>query len=224
MTPAGRAPVAIGLMWLAAGCLHDSPPPPPTTLSDGSPARPPRVTLAGVDGTTVATRVRAVRPNALEAGSAAARCLGSSGRAEGPVVERVDVRGTTVTYLGRGRHGAYACERAGNGSATIGPWCGHAFGRLEAGRLRDPRLDLSCRGEGGRPLAFAWIQPRNAAAYVVVAHRGYSEAYPVVGGVPVRIASDDVDIASSRATFAVSEHTADGRRLRDYELEAAVSG
>ena len=63
-----------------------------------------------------------------------------------------------------------------------------------------------------------------AAAYVVVAHRGYNEVYPFVGGVPVRIAGDDVDIASSRATFAISEHAADGSRLRDYELEAAVSG
>ena len=67
-------------------------------------------------------------------------------------------------------------------------------------------------------------QPRRAAAYVVVAHRGYNEVYPVVGAVPVRIAGDDVDIASSRATFAISQHAADGRRLRDYELEAAVSG
>jgi hypothetical protein len=211
VTPAGRATVALGLTWLAAGCLHDSPPPPPTTLSDGTPARPPRVTLAGVKRTTVATRVRVVRPNALEAGSAAARCLGSSGRAEGPVVER-------------GRRAAYACERAGKGSTTVEPWCGRAFGRLEDGRLRDPRLDLSCRDEHGEPLAFAWVQPRSAAAYVVVAHRGYNEAYPVVRGLPVRIAGDDVDIASSRATFAVSEHTADGRRLHDYELEAAVSG
>ena len=211
-------------MWLATGCLHDSPPPPPTTLSDGSPARPPRVTLAGVNGPTVATRVRVIRPNALEAGSAAARCLGSSGRAEGPVVERIGVRGTTVTFLGRGRRAAYACERAANGSTTVGPWCGHAFGRLVEGRLRDPRLGLSCRDDGGDPLAFAWVQPLSAAAYVVVAHRGYNEAYPVVGGLPVRIAGDDVDIAASRATFPVSEHTADGRRLRDYELEAAVSG
>ncbi|MGH3126861.1 MAG: hypothetical protein ACRDPX_02960, partial [Gaiellaceae bacterium] len=108
-------------------------------------------------GTTVATRVRIVRPNALEAGSVAARCLGSSGRAEGPVVERIDVRGTTVTYLGRGGRAAYACERAGKGSTTVGPWCGRAFGRLENGRLRDPRLDLSCRDEHGEPLAFAWV-------------------------------------------------------------------
>ena len=76
----------------------------------------------------------------------------------------------------------------------------------------------------GEPLAFAWVQPRRAAAYVVVAHRGYDEVYPTAGGVPVRIAGGDVDIAASRAAFAVSEHAANGRRLRDYELEAAVSG
>ena len=104
MTPAGRAPVALGLMCLATGCLHDSPPPSPTMLSDGSPARPARVALAGVDGTTVVTRVRVVHSQAVEAGSAAARCLGSSGRSDGVVVERIDVRGSSVTYLGPGRH------------------------------------------------------------------------------------------------------------------------
>jgi hypothetical protein len=223
VTPTSRAPLVLGVMCLA-GCLHDGPSPPPTLLSDGSPARPPRVAPAGVDGTTVATRVRAVRSNAIEAGSAAARCLGSWGRAEGLVVERTDVRGTSVTYLGPGRRAAYACERAGAGSTTVELWCGHAFGKLEEGRLRDPRLDLSCRSEDGAPLAFAWVQPGRGAAYVVVAHRSYNELYRVVDGVPVRIAGDDVDIASSRATFAVSEHAADGRRLRDYELEAAVSG
>lgn len=224
MTPIGRGPVALGLLCLATGCLHDSPPPPPTMLSDGSLARPPRVALDGVAGPTVATRVRAVRSDAVEAGSAAGRCLGSSGRSEGLVVERIDVHGSTVTYLGPGRRAAYACERAGNGSTTVEPWCGRAVGRLEQGRLRDPRLDLICRDEDGEPLAFAWVQPRRAAAYVVVAHRGYNEVYPVVRGVPVRIAGDEVAVASSRATFAISEHAADGRRLRDYVLEAAVSG
>lgn len=224
MTPAGRGPVTLGLVCLATGCLHDSAPAPPTMLSDGSGARPPRVALDGVAGPTVATRVRAVRSNAVEDGSAAARCLGSSGRSAGLVVERTDVHGASVTYLGPGRRAAYACDRAGNGSTAVEPWCGRAFGRLEQGRLRDPRLDLICRDEDGEPLAFVWVQPRRAAAYVVVAHRGYNEVYPVVGAVPVRIAGDDVDIASSRATFAISEHAADGRRLRDYELEAAVSG
>ncbi len=224
MTPTGRSLVALGLMCLATGCLHNNPPAPPTMLSDGSRARPPRVALDGVEGPTVTTRVRAVRSGAVAAGSAAAKCLGSSSRSEGLVVERTDVRGATVTYLGPGRRAAYACERAGNGMATVEPWCGRTFGRLEKGRLRDPRLDLICRDGDGEPLAFAWIQPRRAAAYVVVAHRGYNEVYPFVGGVPVRIAGDDVDIASSRATFAISEHAADGSRLRDYELEAAVSG
>ena len=225
MTSTGRGcPVVLGLVCLATGCLHDSPPAPPTTLSDGSRARPARVALDGVDGPTVATRVRAVRSNAVEAGSAAARCLRSSGRPVGLVIERTDVRGTSVTYLGPGRRAVYACDRAGNGSTTVEPWCGRAFGRLESGRLRDPRLDLICRDEGGEPLAFAWVQPNSAAAYVVVAHPAHNEVYPVVGRVPVRIAGDDVDIASSRATFAISEHAADGRRLRDYELEAAVSG
>ena len=224
MTPSGRAPVAVGLMCLATGCLHDGSPPPPTMLSDGSPARPSRVALAGVEGPTVTTRVRVVRSNAVEAGGAAARCLGSSRRSEALIVERTDVRGRSVTFFGPGRRTAYACEQAGDGSTSAEAWCGRVLGRVERGRLRDPRLDLVCRDEHGEPLAFAWVQPRPAAAYVAVAHRGYSEVYPVVGGVPVRISGEDVDISSSRATFAVSEYAANGRRLRDYELETAVSG
>lgn len=221
MTRTARASSGLGLVLLAAGCAHGSPP--PSSLSDGSPARPPPVPLAGIDGPTVATRVRLVRRGAFEAGTDAARCVGLSGPPAGAVIERVDVRGVSVTYLGQGGRVAYACERGGRALARDAPWCGRAFGKLEDGRLRDPRVSLSCR-EAGEPLGFAWIQPVAAAAYVVVAHRGYHEVYPVVGDMPVRIATDDVDLEASRATFAVSEHTGDGRRIRDYYLEGAVSG
>ena len=222
MTSATLAAVGLGLVLMEAGCKHAGPAP-PAKLSDGSRARPP-VALTGVDGPTVTTRARIVRSIATEPGSAAARCLASSRSSETVVVERVDVRGASVTFLGPEGRSAHACERSGGDSQIEARWCGRAFGKLEDGRLRDPRLSLSCRDEEGEPIAFAWIQPGSEAAYVVVAHAGYHEVYPVADDIPVRISTSDVDLAASRATFAVSEHARDGRQLADYELEAAVSG
>jgi hypothetical protein len=180
--------------------------------------------LAGVEGPTVTTRIRVVVANAIGPDTAAARCLDSSSTSENVVVERVDVRGASVTYLGPQRRSAHACESSGSASRAEAGWCGRAFGMLAVGRLRDPRLSLSCRDDESEPVAFAWIQPGASAAYVVVDQAGYHEVYPVAGSVPVRVSTSDVDLATSRATFTVSEHTGDGRRLRDYELEAAVSG
>lgn len=145
-------------------------------------------------------------------------------RADGPqglVVERIDVRGASVTYVGRGGRAAHACETST--SEPEARWCSRALGKLEGGRLRDPRLSLTCAA-GDESIAFAWIEPDRAAAYVTVAHSGYHEVYPVAGDVPVRVSGDDVDLAASTAAFSVSEHSRGGRRLRGYTLEAAVSG
>ena len=120
----------------------------------------------------------------------------------------------------------YACDgRPAHGSGTAN-WCGTAYGRLEHGRLLDPRLDLSaCTDVGGRPLAFAWMEARDDARYVAVRQPGYTEVYPVRGRVPVRIASTTgVDLERSRASFEISEHDARGQLLRAYELEASVAG
>ena len=59
----------------------------------------------------------------------------------------------------------YACDgRPAHGSGTA-HWCGTAYGRLEHGRLLDPRLDLSaCTDAGGRPLAFAWMEAQRRRA------------------------------------------------------------
>jgi hypothetical protein len=40
----------------------------------------------------------------------------------------------------------------------------------------------------------------------------------------VRVTTTDVDLASSQATFAISEHARDGGHLRSYDLEAQVAG
>ena len=217
----GRGAGCAVLILMLAGCRGEAPA--PSTLVDGSPARPPPVVLEGVDGPSVATLVR-VTPVDSTVGSTPASCIAAIGKsAGGTVVERVGVSGRSVTYIGRGLRTAHACD-ASTGSPRRTTWCAHAFGRLESGRLRDPRLSLSCRSDSGSPVGFAWIQPDAATAYVVVRHSGYAEVYPTTGDAPVRVTTADADLTSSRATLAISEHAKDGRRLYSRDLEAHVAG
>jgi hypothetical protein len=217
-----RAAIALGLALLATACTADDPSQ-PKALSDGSPARPPPAELQGIERPVLATRVRIASLSALRPGSATADCAAPNRVATGVAVERIDVRGRSVTYVAANDRDAYACDTVEN-SMREESWCGRAFGRLVGGRLRDPRLSLGCEDEAGEPVAFAWVQPAAGAVYVAIAHAGYSEAYRVAGGMPVRVSAHDVDVATSSARFDVSEHRRDGERLRAYELEAVVSG
>jgi hypothetical protein len=104
-------------------------------------------------------------------------------------------------------------------------WCGTVYGKLAAGRLADPRLDILCVTRDGEPIASAWVEAGANARYVVVSQAGYAAAYEIAAGLPVRITSTrDVDTSRARATFEVSEHGADGGLLRRYRLEAYVAG
>jgi hypothetical protein len=215
------APLAL-VVAAAAGCSGEDHPA-PSVLLDGTPARPPPVLLEGVADPTLLNRVRVLRRGSLAPGSQIGRC-GSAADPGRIVVERVGVSGASVTFSdshGRELHGCDATRvREADGTS----WCGHAFARLRSGRLLDPRLSITCRGGHGDPLGFVWIQPGPRAAYVVVARSGYREAYPVVAGLPVRVTTDDVDLAAATASLLLSEHARDGRQLRSYELEARVSG
>jgi hypothetical protein len=193
-------------------------------LADGSPARPPPVALEDVDGPTVASRARVLSGESVERGSPIASCIGPAGAEGASVVERIGVLGASVTLLGaRGRE-LRGCDAITAGTTRGSRWCGRAYARLHEGRLRDPRLSLSCRDAEGEPVGFSWVQPDPATSYVVVARPAYDEVYPTAGDLPVRIATADVDLATASSELFVSEHARDGRRLRAYELEARVSG
>lgn len=142
----------------------------------------------------------------------------------GPVVERTGAAGASVTFVDPGHRGVYACDATNLRRSRAGRWCAHAFGRLSGARLRDPRLTITCRDGNGDLVGFAWVQPSDAAVYVVVQEPGHAEIYPASGRTPVRVTTTDVDLASSHATFAISEHARDGRRLRSYDLKAQVAG
>jgi hypothetical protein len=194
----------------------------PSVLVDGTRARPPPIALEGVDGPAVVSRARVLRRGALRAGSPTARCVAATH--PGIVIERVGVSGASVTFSdSRGRE-LRACDATRVREAGGTSWCGHAFARLRAGILRDPRLSVTCRTGRGDPVGFAWIHTDPHAAYVVIERAGYNEGYPVVAGLPVRVTTDDVHLASASATLLAGEHARDGRRLRTYELEARVSG
>jgi hypothetical protein len=215
-----RLAPSLALVVAAAGCTRE--PPVPSTLADGSAARPPPVRLEGVAGPSIATRMRVLRVP-VERGSPEARCVGSAD-ASSVVVQRVGVSGASLTFRGSGRRELYGCDASTARPSARASWCGRSFGRLHAGRLRDPRLSVSCRDVDGEPLGFAWVEPGHLASYVVVARVGFHEVYPVAGDLPVRITTGEVDLDRSSAVFAVGEHARDGRRLRSYELEARVSG
>ena len=206
---------------LVVGCTSESTPA-PSALIDGSPVHPSSITFEGVERPLVATRVRVV-----PGGSRGERLLRAScvphAAPSGPVVERIGVSGVSVTFFDPGHRGVHACDATDFDRSRAERWCAHAFGRFSRARSWDPRLTITCRDAGGEPVGFAWVEPSEAAAYVVARQLGYAEVYAAFGTTPVRVTTSDVDVVSSRATFAISEHTRDGGHLRSYELEAQVA-
>lgn len=183
----------------------------PTRLVDGSEARRSSVVFEGVDVPVLMTLARRTR--------GASRCGAAANGSAALVVERVGVDGASVTGYSAGAHGVRACDRT-----TATAWCGHAFSPVRASSRLDPRLSLTCNGSDGERIGFAWIKPRSKTRYVVVANGGYAEAYEVLGDAPVRVTTDDVDLAASSARVDASEHAANGRRLHAYRLVAQVAG
>jgi hypothetical protein len=219
--------IAVVVGALAAACSGDDDA--PSRLLDGSPAPHLPVEIEGRTAPPVLTNVRIVPLEDIEAGSMSASCLqGNWGAAEpgDRVVERTGVLSETVTFRDRSGEGLYGCDNSAGSREDDRRWCGGAFGRLNYGRLRDPRLDLGgCSTRDEEPVGFVWVEPHQDARYVVVEQPGYAEVYRVAGDLPVRVATtSDVEMEGSRATFHLSEHDAEGQLLRRYEIEAAVAG
>lgn len=200
----------------------------PTTLMDGSDAPSMPVTLDAVEEPAVLARVRIVRVDELERGSAAAECLG--GRAlgyqvSGVAVERMGVTSESVTLREASGRALHACDDSPGDREAQRRWCGGAYGALVHERLRDPRLSILCSTDDGTSMGFVWIQPEPAARYVAVEQPGFVEVYETAGGLPVRVSTTtEVDLQHSSAAFSVSEHDSSGALLRAYELRAVVAG
>jgi hypothetical protein len=136
------------------------------------------------------------------------------------VVERLGPHGSSITFVGL--WGAVdACDRAPRSHPK--PWCGRASWPLRHHRVSDPRLAV-CVGEGGRPLAaFAWIDPLPRTRRIVVDQPGAAEAYPVAGGLPVRVETV-TGIADGRATFRYEEYDGKGVMLARRTISPAIAG
>jgi hypothetical protein len=145
--------------------------------------------------------------------------------ATGSAVVRFGVSSESVTFREAGGAAVFGCSNSPGPREGNRRWCGGAYGQLYSGRLRDARLDIICQTSEGSQVGFAWIEPGEGTRYVAVAQPEYTEVYEPAGGLPVRIFTvSGVDLETSSATFDISEHDAEGKRLRDYELEAFVAG
>jgi hypothetical protein len=209
----------------AAGCGGGHENSVPTSLLDGSQARAPAIALPGLDGRVILTTARTGRVAAASSRSRAGSCVANDWGTPpaGALVERIGTDGESVTFVNASRRDVLGCD-GGGPKADGSRWCGVSAGRLYAGRLRDPRLDLGCSSSHGEPLGFVWVQPAAGTRYVVVQQQGYAEVYEVAGGLPVRIATRDVDTDALRASFAVSEYTRGGKLLREYGVTASPAG
>jgi hypothetical protein len=211
----------------AVACAGDEKP--PTRLIDGTQAeRPSAITFEGIAKDQIATRVKFVDARRVAPTTRAAQCLrrARDHAAVGPVVARVGVNGESVTFRSSSGHSLIACDRAAAVNEGRDVWCGIAVGRLEHGRLQDPRLDLAgCRTAAADPVAFVWVEPGRTARYVTVGQPGFTEVYRVTSGLPVRVTTTSgIDEDGSRASFLITEHDGDGRLLREYMLDARVAG
>jgi hypothetical protein len=198
---------------------------PPARLVDGSAAPPVPPRLAGVAGGAVRSRLRIRRAAAL--GRTGRACL-TRFRGEfavapsGLVVERTGALGATITLADAGGRFVLGCDRTARDPPAT--WCAHAVGRRRAGALTDPRADVLCRDRDGRPVGFAWVEPAAGTRWVVV-RAGTTVALELVAaGLPVRVATPEVDVARSRVSAEVLELGSDGEEVRSYRLDAAVAG
>ena len=200
---------------------------PPSELVDGSAARAPSVKLDGASSPQVVTKAAALDLRAVLTG-AVSRCLATTREhvPQSPIVRRVGVEGASVTYRTASGRDLVGCDGTDLGADRDRTWCGVSLGRTRGEHLLDPRLDIaSCTTRSDEPVAFAWVEPGLRTRYIAVGRDDFVEVYPVVAGLPVRVATTSgIDVDTSSASFDVSEHDADGRNLRSYTLRTGVAG
>ncbi len=197
-------------------------------MLDGSSGQAPSVELEGIDDTVVLTSAAVLPVASIIPQSAAGTCLRerhSSLEAAGSAVARIGVSSESVTFRQAPGVAIFGCSNTAGEREENRRWCGISSGRLNSGRLDDPRLDIICKTTEGTSVGFVWVQPNDDVRYIAVEQPGYTEVYEAAAGLPIRIATvSGVDVEASSATFTISEHDAEGRRIREYELVAFVAG
>lgn len=145
------------------------------------------------------------------------------------VIERTGLKGSSLTVESGTQ--LFSCDQIPDPLTAEDPdlplggiWCAGANGRLDDGRLNDPRLSL-CPNTDNEYTAFAWVEAQPDTKWVVVSDAGNREVYEVAESLPVRVTTTDgTRSGSSKASFAIEEYAADGRKVREYTLDAKVAG
>ncbi|TMM06200.1 MAG: hypothetical protein E6G02_06035 [Actinobacteria bacterium] len=222
-----RFAVALALTALAlSGCAGHRARARPSLLVDGTRAPALPEVLASLGKGAVMSRVRVLPAARLDPRGRA--CVegfrhefGVSSRTI--VVERTGAFGASITFVSPHRRVVLGCDRTAQPSPS-GVWCARSVGRLFDGRLHDGRVDILCVGPSGGRVGFAWVEPTRRARWIVVAQPSGAEVEEIAAGLPVRIATRDVDSAASSATFAVAEYDSAGSEVARYGLRARVAG
>ena len=218
-------PIALATALAATGCGDDAAR--QGRLVDGT--RPPVLpaALAAAARNAVATRVTALHVDDLdEAGRSCVAGFRGEFRVakDATVVRRTGVVGESLTFLDADRDVVLGCDRTNRPAPASRRWCGRSVGLLIAGRLHDVRVDIACRTRHGTQVGFGWIQPGSETHWVAVRAGPGTEITKVTPGLPLRIVTEDVDPATSSATFTIVEYASAGRALRSYRVRAGVAG
>jgi hypothetical protein len=220
-----RAVAALALLLAAGGC-GGSGLDAPDRLSDGSVPAPVPAELQGIGGAVMAG-TRVVRGLDLE-DEPYVDCLKDiPGGAPEVAVERVTVEGRTFTFATADRRDLVACDGAPKADEPRGPWCGAGSARWEVGgKVNDGRLGMTnCLSEGGKTLAFVFVNPAPRARWLVVDHDHFREIYDASDPYPVRISTTDgLDSDTSSLKVRVRSYDADGKELADETLHPVVAG
>jgi hypothetical protein len=221
----GALRTLVGVLLVAlAGCGGgDSPP----QLVDGSAAASLPSELDALEG-AVLTRTELKNESDLDQDEYEACGVPADG-GDRTVVERTGRHGSSLT-IESGRL-LFGCDKIPDPATAEDPdlplggiWCASPNGRIDNGVLNDPRLDL-CTSADSELTAFAWVEPQPATTWIVVSDAGTREVYEVAESLPVRVTTmDGARAGNSRASFDIAEYAADGSKLREYVLEAAVAG
>jgi hypothetical protein len=214
--------------FLLASCSEGDEAPVPERLADGRSVGALPVELERVDASLVLTAVEVVEAGDVPSASDVGACLASRPEHIGqrsPVVVRTAARSESVTVRDAAGRSLAACDgipERSQGARTV--WCGSSYGALFEGRLRDPRLDIGCVRDDGTTVGHLWVEADPKTAYVTVEQDGYVEVYEVAADLPVRVATEDVELDGSRATVEVLEHDVTGALVRRYRLAVGVAG
>jgi hypothetical protein len=192
-------------------------------LLDGSRPQALPAALRSLGGHVVATKARVVSVRDAEPRLRA--CIRRFAPLRVPartaVVERTGLLSASATFeIGTW---VYGCDATAGPQELPGPWCGGETGRTDLPRF-DARVDILCVDAEKRPVGLAWIAPVAGARYVVVRDHDYAEVYEAASGLPVRVATHNVDVETSSATFSIEQYDSLGRRLSRRRLRAAVAG